>query len=179
MRISQLQAAGTVVRFDYDDEQADGVEATCAGIVAWSSDLDYAVLRLADTSGRPALPVRHGVLEATLEDNVAVNVIQHPDGRAKRIGLRNNIVHGTTDRDDPVLHGHAARVVRLAGAHRRLGRVCPAPRVAPGRREVPGQEQCPCQPRHPDLSSARRPGRPLPGGARRGHRRPMRQENRP
>jgi hypothetical protein len=94
-----LQAAGTVVRFDYDDEQADGVEAKCAGLVAWSPDLDYAILRLADPSGRPALPVRPGVLEARLEDNVAVNVIQHPDGRAKRIGLRNNIVHGTTDRD--------------------------------------------------------------------------------
>ena len=94
-----LQAAGTVVRFDYDTEQANGVEIGCSEVVAWSPELDYAVLRLADAPGRAALPVRRAALDATLEDNVAVNVIQHPDGKAKRIGLRNNIVHGTSERD--------------------------------------------------------------------------------
>ena len=36
---------------------------------------------------------------ASLADNVAVNVIQHPDGGSKRVGLRNNLVNDTTDRD--------------------------------------------------------------------------------
>lgn len=94
-----LQAAGTVVRFDYDAESAGGVEVGCADLVAWSPDLDYAVLRLTEPAGRAGLPVRSATLEAKLEDNVPVNVIQHPDGKAKRIGLRNNIVHGTTERD--------------------------------------------------------------------------------
>ena len=69
------------------------------GIVAWSPELDYAVVRLAEPTGRPGLPFRHDALEAALEDNVAVNVIQHPNGKAKRIGLRNNIVDGTTERE--------------------------------------------------------------------------------
>ncbi|MGH8824367.1 MAG: trypsin-like peptidase domain-containing protein, partial [Jiangellaceae bacterium] len=94
-----LQAAGTVVRFDYDAESADGVEVGCSEAVAWSPELDYAVLRLAESPGRAGLPVRSSALDAKLEDNVPVNVIQHPDGKAKRIGLRNNIVHGTTEQD--------------------------------------------------------------------------------
>jgi endonuclease G, mitochondrial len=94
-----LQAEATVIEFDYDNEQAESADAHCAGLVAWSPDLDYAVLRLAEPAGRPGLPVRTAPLEATLEDNVAVNVIQHPNGKAKRIGLRNNIVDGTTKRE--------------------------------------------------------------------------------
>jgi len=93
------QAAATVVSFDYDNEQAKGADAACASIVAWSPEFDYAVLRLAEQTGRPGLPFRHDALKATLEDNIAVNVIQHPNGKAKRIGLRNNIVDGATERE--------------------------------------------------------------------------------
>ena len=94
-----LQAAATVVRFDYDAESADGVEVACSGVEAWSVDLDYAVLRLAESPGRAGLPLRWAALDAKIDDNVPVNVIQHPNGMAKRIGLRNNVVHGTTERE--------------------------------------------------------------------------------
>jgi endonuclease G, mitochondrial len=94
-----LQASHAVVRFDYDAEQQAGVEVTGAELVAWSAELDYAVLRLAADPGREPLPVHAEPLDATLADNVAVNVIQHPDGKAKRVGLRNNIVHDTSEQD--------------------------------------------------------------------------------
>jgi V8-like Glu-specific endopeptidase len=94
-----LQAAGTVARFDYDAEPAGGVEVGCSGVEAWEPALDYAILRLAESPGRAGLPVRWSPLDATLEDNVPVNVIQHPNGKAKRIGLRNNIVDGTTKQE--------------------------------------------------------------------------------
>jgi endonuclease G len=94
-----LQAEATTVSFDYDDEQAKGAEAQCTELVAWSADLDYAILRLAEPTDREPLPVRRDALRATVEDNVAVNVIQHPNGKAKRIGLRNNVVDRATDRE--------------------------------------------------------------------------------
>lgn len=94
-----LQAGETVVSFDYDTEQSDCAEVKCRAAVAWSLELDYAVLQLSEPSARTALPIRQSALTATLDDHVAVNVIQHPDGHAKRIGLRNNIVHDTTERD--------------------------------------------------------------------------------
>jgi endonuclease G len=94
-----LQAEATTVSFDYDDEQAKGAEAQCIELAAWSADLDYAILRLAEPTDREPLPVRRDALQATVEDNVAVNVIQHPNGKAKRIGLRNNVVDRATDRE--------------------------------------------------------------------------------
>ncbi|MBB5790186.1 trypsin-like peptidase domain-containing protein [Jiangella mangrovi] len=94
-----LQAAHAVVLFDFDDDGAAGVEAACGGIVAWSPELDYAVARLAADPGRTPIPIRADPLKAELAENVAVNVIQHPEGKAKRIGLRNNVVYDTTDTD--------------------------------------------------------------------------------
>lgn len=93
------QAAHAVVRFDYDTEQSTGQEVACAELTAWSRELDYALVRLAKPPGRTPLPLHEELLVASLEDNVAVNVIQHPDGLAKRVGLRNNLVNDTTDTD--------------------------------------------------------------------------------
>jgi endonuclease G, mitochondrial len=94
-----LQAAAAVVRFDYDTEDSPGVDVACTSLEAWSPELDYAVLRLASDPQRRPLPLQPGMLKAGLADNLAVNVIQHPDGKAKRLGIRNNIVHDTTDKD--------------------------------------------------------------------------------
>lgn len=93
------QAAHAVVRFDFDDPGADGVQFEGTDLLAWSRDLDYAVLRMRQDPGRPPLPLLETRLMATIADNVAVNVIQHPDGAAKRVGLRNNLVNETTDTD--------------------------------------------------------------------------------
>jgi endonuclease G, mitochondrial len=93
------QAAHAVVRFDFDTALDNGVELTGTDLLAWSADLDYAVLALRHDPGRDPLPLMQERLAAGLSDNVAVNVIQHPDGDPKRVGLRNNLVHETTDTD--------------------------------------------------------------------------------
>ena len=92
---SQLSTAR--VEFDYDDvEDAAGMVIEGTELVASSIDLDYAMLRLSTDSGRDALCLHRGQITATLDDNMAVNVIQHPNGKEKRVGLRNNIVLDTT-----------------------------------------------------------------------------------
>lgn len=93
------QAAHAVVNFDYVTDASEGPRIACTWIVAWSRELDYALVSLAEDTGRDPLPLHEEALSATLDDQVPVNIIQHPDGRAKRIGLRNNLVHQTTDRD--------------------------------------------------------------------------------
>jgi hypothetical protein len=93
----RAQAAGTEVTFDYDAEGSAGTVVEGTELAAWSVPLDYAVLRLGTDSGRVPLPLRREQVVATLADNVAVNVIQHPNGNEKRVGLRNNIVLDTTD----------------------------------------------------------------------------------
>lgn len=94
-----LQATSAVVNLDYDDESSVGVRTGVADAVAWDAGLDYALLRLTAPAGRRPLPLLSSALGAGDVDNVAVNVIQHPGGLAKRIGLRNNIVQAVTDRD--------------------------------------------------------------------------------
>lgn len=93
------QAAHAVVRFDFNADEDDGVELVGTDLLAWSRELDYAVLRLREDPGRDPLPLLPERLSASLADSVAVNVIQHPDGNAKRVGLRNNLVNETTDTD--------------------------------------------------------------------------------
>lgn len=65
-------------------------------LVAWDPALDYALVRLA-RADRPALvPVRTPVADLVPGSAVAVNVIQHPDGRPKRFGIHNNLVTAAT-----------------------------------------------------------------------------------
>jgi endonuclease G, mitochondrial len=93
------QAAHAVVRFDYDTEQSAGQEISGSTLLAASPELDYALVRLAAAPGRAPLPLYVERLTATQADNVAVNVIQHPGGQPKRVGLRNNLVSDTTPTD--------------------------------------------------------------------------------
>ncbi|MFC7496301.1 MULTISPECIES: trypsin-like peptidase domain-containing protein [unclassified Nocardioides] len=93
------QAAHAVVNFDYVTNASEGPSVACTGLVAWSRELDYAVVSLEAPTDRDPLPLYEEPLEVSLDDHVAVNIIQHPDGRAKRVGLRNNLIHQTTERD--------------------------------------------------------------------------------
>ncbi len=95
-----LQAAHATVRWDVDAEGLPGTSVAVAELVACDAALDYAVLRLAEPSGRDPLPLLGAPFLVDGQDaNVAVNVIQHPGGLAKRIGLRNNLVHDAGERD--------------------------------------------------------------------------------
>jgi endonuclease G, mitochondrial len=85
-----LQAKGTLVQFDFDGDAVAGVEVAVAKLEAWDPALDYAVLRIPEAARAPlaraAAPIALG------SDPVPVNIIQHPGGRPKRYGIRNNLV---------------------------------------------------------------------------------------
>lgn len=90
------QATATEVLFDYDSDISAGTPGTVAELVAWGADLDFAVLRLAGHD-RPALALApDAVTEVSPTSAMAVNVIQHPDGQFKRLGIRNNLVSSAT-----------------------------------------------------------------------------------
>jgi endonuclease G len=57
-----------------------------------SKELDYAVLRLADTVDRSALKLAPQRVEMNATTYMPVNIIQHPQGKSKRVAFRNNLV---------------------------------------------------------------------------------------
>ncbi|MEU3448132.1 trypsin-like peptidase domain-containing protein [Streptomyces thermolilacinus] len=94
-----LQARATRARFDYESDDTETEEAAVADLAACDAELDYAVLRLAEPSTRPVLPLYGRTLRVARGDVVAVNIIQHPGGAPKRVALRNNLVFEADDRD--------------------------------------------------------------------------------
>ncbi|HEY5841076.1 MAG TPA: trypsin-like peptidase domain-containing protein, partial [Mycobacterium sp.] len=86
----RLQAAHTVVSFDFDSDPPSGqpiisTDVSCIALVAADPDLDYAILRIPENAARPALALWPRKIAATVDDNLPVNVIQHPAGKATRI----------------------------------------------------------------------------------------------
>ncbi|NXY94949.1 trypsin-like peptidase domain-containing protein [Streptomyces sp. BR123] len=95
----ELQARNSRSRFDYGADETETEEVAAQGLLASDPDLDYAVLRLAGQTERPALRVATEPLEVVTGEPVAVNIIQHPGGQPKRVALRNNLVFETDDKD--------------------------------------------------------------------------------
>ncbi|WP_055599764.1 trypsin-like peptidase domain-containing protein [Streptomyces aureus] len=97
----QLQAQNSTCRFDYLDDESGTEEVSGGALLASDEALDYAVLRLADGRASPETVLRVATepLKVAKDQPVAVNVIQHPGGAPKRIGLRNNLVYEADDRD--------------------------------------------------------------------------------
>ena len=93
----KLQAKGTVAIFDFDAEGMEGIVLQAIELVAWNEDLDYAILRIPPTN-RGAISCVKERLEM-FNDTIAVNIIQHPEGRSKRYGIRNNLVSASTEID--------------------------------------------------------------------------------
>jgi hypothetical protein len=86
------QGAQANVEFDVDFEDAGGTGTRCSGLVAWDRALDYAVLRLETPAGREPLRLRREPLSLGPAERMPVNIIQHPMGDSKRVGLRNNLL---------------------------------------------------------------------------------------
>ena len=86
----RLQANGTIVQFDFDAEGVAGTEVGVTALEAWEPLLDYAVLRIPAANREPLARAVSAIRDIT--DPVAVNIIQHPGGRSKRFGIRNNLV---------------------------------------------------------------------------------------
>jgi len=88
-----LQASNTIVAFDSDGQSAAESPLKAKELVAFDSNLDYAVLRLEFPSTRKPLTVDHRRIEVTKDSYIAVNIIQYPYGGPKKIALRNNLVY--------------------------------------------------------------------------------------
>jgi endonuclease G, mitochondrial len=90
----RLQGQGTLLVPDFDsDGVAENPPIAAIGLEAWHPTLDYALLRIPPFADRA--PLRRAA--QAIAKNEAVNIIQHPGGRAKRYGIRNNLVSAVTD----------------------------------------------------------------------------------
>jgi endonuclease G, mitochondrial len=93
----KLQASEATVQFDYDYDGANGEKFQVEKCVLSDPSLDFALLRLkADTKRKP-LRIRPTLLKTDARSTVAVNIIQHPNGMPKQVGIRNNLVNESTD----------------------------------------------------------------------------------
>lgn len=89
----EAQVAAMDVRFDLFDDTAVGDGLTGARLVAWApAPLDYALIAV-DTG--PRRPLLLDPTPIPPDAYVAVNILQHPEGRPLRVALRNNVVAGT------------------------------------------------------------------------------------
>lgn len=100
----RLQAMNARVRFDFEEQNDVGVLVDVADLVAWSSfdetpQLDYAILRLAAKTDRPPLRLAPRSAASFTEMPFAVNIIQHPLGGVKMLGIRNNLIHRVDKHD--------------------------------------------------------------------------------
>jgi endonuclease G, mitochondrial len=91
----RLQAQGTTVQFDFDSDGLAGSQVAALSLEIWEAgSLDYAVLRI-PASGRTPLRRAAKAIEKS-DGTIPVNIIQHPGGRSKRYGIRNNLVSAST-----------------------------------------------------------------------------------
>lgn len=93
------QAKSAKVEFDYDEEDVVTEDAVVSELAHSNKELDYAILKLSEETGRS--PLRLWSREVSLSDDevAPVNIIQHPGGAPKQIGMRNNLIARITDRD--------------------------------------------------------------------------------
>ncbi len=91
----RLQCAAVVAEFDYDEQDLPpAFTRRVASLEHYHPNLDYAILRLAPADGAPQrsqLPLREAAFTLSAEDPFPVNIIQHPKGAAKQLGIRNNL----------------------------------------------------------------------------------------
>lgn len=96
-----LQARAMTADFDYVDEnKGPGLVAKVLGVRAADRTLDYALLELAEpAAGRDPLTLASTALEITPGATIPVNIVQHPGGAPKQLGIRNNLVAGMLGND--------------------------------------------------------------------------------
>lgn len=92
----RVQATTMTVLFDYDDEGVSGTPVSVVELLAWDPVLDYALVRIDDTSRAALRRAATAVADISPRSAMVVNIIQHPDGRPKRFGIRNNLVTAAT-----------------------------------------------------------------------------------
>ena len=90
----KMQASNTKVILDFDDDQLEGTSINATSLEAWQKDLDYAIIRVPSTGRKPLARAADAIKLGN--EPVPVNIIQHPGGRGKRYGIRNNLVSAST-----------------------------------------------------------------------------------
>ena len=94
-----LQTRSTMATFDFDSESAAGNPRQLGELVAMHPELDYALARIEDL-GRTPLRISTQELPPTRSPKpMALNIIQHPEGRPKRFAIRNNLLTSVTASD--------------------------------------------------------------------------------
>ena len=96
----ERQAKRSLIQFDYDSEQDSGYEIDVASLVVPRASsrrpkLDYAILKL-DEPLIDRIPLRlapNFIYQVAGGVKPLVNIIQHPHGKEKRVGIRNNPVN--------------------------------------------------------------------------------------
>lgn len=92
-----LQAKSATVQFDYDRQNANVTTVSVSELICSERNLDYALLRLANTLDRKPLSIHSRIMSPPPGDYVPVNIIQHPNGNPKRVAIRNNLVNSASD----------------------------------------------------------------------------------
>src|SRR5205814_10048878 len=82
--------------FDFDGSGASGATVAPIEVLAWDVALDYAVVRVDDAARAPLVLGDSLTAGIGQQDAIAVNIIQHPNGEPKRLGIRNNLVTEAT-----------------------------------------------------------------------------------
>ena len=85
----QLQGDNAAIRFDFNSIHAAGVTVKAAKLEAYDKPLDFAIFRLAAPVDRDPLRLLVEEVVVNKEHPQVVNIIQHPQGRAKRVALGN------------------------------------------------------------------------------------------
>jgi endonuclease G len=93
----EMQAQNSIVEFDFDTSDSVRKRIAVERVVAYSADLDYAVLRLQADPGRSPLRLNPEKVVFGAATYAPVNVIQHPRGLPKRVAFRNNLLTGADD----------------------------------------------------------------------------------
>ncbi|SDI59456.1 trypsin-like peptidase domain-containing protein [Variovorax sp. OV700] len=82
--------------FDFDAPDAPTRRFKVRDLVAFHESLDYALLSTDPLPDYPPLKVQPGALTLSAGSWVPLNIVQHPRGEYKRVGLRNNLACDAT-----------------------------------------------------------------------------------
>lgn len=98
------QAQTARIQFDYDFDGAPEHDTRVAELSAWDAwnnapALDYAILELAEPSPRTPVTLSPSSLLGYEGAVAPVNIIQHPNGNPKSIGVRNNLTSELLDHE--------------------------------------------------------------------------------
>jgi V8-like Glu-specific endopeptidase len=92
-----LQGEQTIVDFDFNADESEGIAVCSSKTEAADKQLDYAIIRLKKPVDRliPARLLQQ--ISVSLVEPQPVNIIQHPLGHAKKVAFRNNHIFESVD----------------------------------------------------------------------------------